>query len=173
MQKTLRACFPLFMLPGLICFLIAFFIPLCMGLYLSFCRFTNVTNAQWVGIENYIRAFDRDFYAALIFTVKFTLVSLVSINIFAFAFALMLTWGLSGTSLFRTVFFMPNLIGGIVLGWIWQVIINGVLYRYDTTLVSNPAYGFWGLVVLMNWQNAGYMMVIYNCGHSKHPSGRA
>ena len=152
MERSLGKYFPLFALPGIVCFLIAFLIPLFMGIYLSFCEFTNVTNAQWVGLDNYIKAFTIDNYFNS---------ALVSINLFAFGLALILTKGIPGTNVFRTIFFMPNLIGGIVLGWIWQVIINGVLYRYGATIVSDPKYGFWGLVVLMNWQNVGYMMVIY------------
>ena len=163
MEKSLGKYFPLFALPGILCFLIAFLIPMFMGIYLSFCEFTNVTNAQWVGLDNYVKAFtiDNYFNSALWLTVKFTIVSVLSINFFAFALALMLTKKMLGTNVFRTIFFMPNLIGGIVLGWIWQVIINGVLYKYGATIVSDPKYGFWGLVVLMNWQNVGYMMVIY------------
>jgi len=163
MEKTLRKYFPLFALPGVICFLLVFLIPLIMGIYLSFCEFTNVTNAKWVGFENYIKAFTVDTYflSSLWLTIKFTIVSVLTINIFAFALALFLTKGIKGTNLFRTIFFMPNLIGGIVLGWIWQVIINGVLAKYGVTIVSDSIYGFWGLVVLMNWQNVGYMMVIY------------
>lgn len=163
MEKTLRKYFALFALPGVVCFLIAFLIPMFMGIYLSFCEFTNVTNAKWVGLDNYIKAFtiDNYFASSLWLTVKFTLVSVLTINIFAFGLAIILTKGIKGTNIFRTIFFMPNLIGGIVLGWIWQVIINGILYKYGATIISDPKYGFWGLVVLMNWQNVGYMMVIY------------
>ncbi|MBO5137551.1 MAG: sugar ABC transporter permease [Spirochaetaceae bacterium] len=163
MEKTLRKYFALFALPGVVCFLVAFLIPMFMGIFLSFCEFTNVTNAKWVGFENYIKAFtvDNYFTSSLWLTIKFTIVSVITINFFAFMLALMLTKGIKGTNVFRTIFFMPNLIGGIVLGWIWQVIINGVLYSQGATIVSDPKYGFWGLVVLMNWQNVGYMMVIY------------
>lgn len=163
MEKTLRKYFALFALPGVVCFLVAFLIPMFMGIFLSFCEFTNVTNAKWVGFENYIKAFtvDNYFTSSLWLTIKFTIVSVITINFFAFMLALMLTKGIKGTNVFRTIFFMPNLIGGIVLGWVWQVIINGVLYSQGATIVSDPKYGFWGLVVLMNWQNVGYMMVIY------------
>lgn len=163
MEKTLKKYFALFALPGILCFLIAFLIPMLMGIFLSFCEFTNVTNAKWVGFANYIKAFTIDSYFinALGRSTMFTIVSVLTINFFAFAIAIMLTRGIKGTNIFRTVFFMPNLIGGIVLGWIWQVIINGVLYNYGATIVSNPKFGFWGLVILMNWQNVGYMMVIY------------
>lgn len=171
-EKSLRKYFPLFALPGIICFLLAFLIPMIMGIYLSFCEFTNVTNAKWVGLDNYITAFtvDNYFSSALWLTIKFTIVSVITINFFAFAFALLLTRGITGTNVFRTIFFMPNLIGGIVLGWIWQVIINGILYTQGVTIVSDPKYGFWGLVVLMNWQNVGYMMVIYIAAIQNIPS---
>ena len=172
MEKTLKKYFPLFVLPGFICFTVAFLIPMLMGIILSFCEFTSVTNAKWIGFANYARAFtvDRYFISALGTTTAFTVISVVSINVLAFALALMLTRGLKGTNAFRTIFFMPNLIGGIVLGWIWQVIINGILARYGVTIVSNAKYGFWGLVVLMNWQNAGYMMVIYVAALQNIPS---
>ena len=100
----------------------------------------------------------------LIFTVKFALVSVVLINVFAFSLALLLTRKIKGTNIFRTVFFMPNLIGGIVLGYIWQLIINGVLINFGVDITFSANYGFWGLVVLMNWQMVGYMMVIYIAG---------
>ena len=133
-----------------------------MGLGLSFCKFQTVVDAEFVGFDNYIKAFqNEDFVSSMVFTIKFTIVSVIIINVIAFVLALMLTRDVKGTNFFRTIFFMPNLIGGIVLGWIWQVIINGVLLNYGQTIVSDPKYGFWGLVILMNWQNVGYMMVIY------------
>ncbi len=166
MQKTLKKYFPVFALPTVIAFAIAFVIPFLLGIYLSFTKFTTVTNSQWVGLSNYIRAFteDRDFLNALIFTTKFTVVSVVLINVLAFVIALLLTRGIRGTNIFRTVFFMPNLIGGIVLGYIWQLIINGVLLNFGVDITFSSTYGFWGLVVLMNWQMVGYMMIIYVAG---------
>lgn len=165
MQKSIQKYFALFALPGLICFAIAFLIPMVMGVVLSFFKFSTVTDATFNGLENYRNIFiDKEFISALWFTVRFTVVSVITINLGAFALAMLLTRGIKGTNLFRTVFFMPNLIGGIVLGWIWQIIINGILLRQGVTIVSDPKYGFWGLVVLMNWQNIGYMMVIYIAG---------
>lgn len=165
MQKSIQKYFALFALPGLICFAIAFLIPMVMGVVLSFFKFSTVTDGTFIGIENYKRIFiNNDFTSALWFTVKFTVVSVITINLGAFTLAMLLTRGIKGTNAFRTIFFMPNLIGGIVLGWIWQVIINGVLLPRGVTIVSDPKYGFWGLVVLMNWQNIGYMMVIYIAG---------
>lgn len=165
MQKAMKKWFPVLVLPTLAAFLIAFIIPFIMGIYLSFTKFSTVKNAQWVGIENYIKAFSNaDFINALWFTVKFTVVSVITINILAFLLALLLTKAIKGTNLFRTTFFMPNLIGGIVLGYIWLMIINGVLYYSNATITTDPAYGFWGLVILMNWQLVGYMMIIYIAG---------
>lgn len=161
-----RRYFPVFVLPCLVAFLIAFVIPFFMGLFLSFTEFRTVSDAQFVGITNYIKAFgdDSGFLEALWFTVKFAVISVITINVIAFFLALILTKSVPGTKLFRTVFFMPNLIGGIVLGYIWQVIINGVLLNFDYSITSNPNFGFWGLVILMNWQMIGYMMIIYIAG---------
>ena len=171
MQKTLKRYFPIFVLPTLIAFSFAFIIPFVMGVYLSFCKFKTITNAQFVGLENYIKIFaDKDFVNAFGFTLKFSVVSIVTINVFAFILALALTRKIKGTNLFRTVFFMPNLIGGIILGYIWQQMINAVLLKYETTLVANPTYGFWGLIILMNWQTIGYMMIIYVAGLQNVPT---
>ena len=171
MQKTLKRYFPIFVLPTLIAFSFAFIIPFVMGVYLSFCKFKTITNAQFVGLENYIKIFaDKDFVNAFGFTLKFSVVSIITINVFAFILALALTRKIKGTNLFRTVFFMPNLIGGIILGYIWQQMINAVLLKYETTLVANPTYGFWGLVILMNWQMIRYMMIIYVAGLQNVPT---
>ncbi len=171
MQKTLKRYFPIFVLPTLIAFSFAFIIPFVMGVYLSFCKFKTITNAEFVGLRNYIQIFaDKDFVNAFGFTLKFSVVSIITINVFAFILALALTRKIKGTNLFRTVFFMPNLIGGIILGYIWQQMINAVLLKYETTLVANPTYGFWGLVILMNWQMIGYMMIIYVAGLQNVPT---
>ena len=166
MQKMAKKYYIFFTLPTMIAFVISFLIPFILGIYLSFTKFTTVTNSQWVGFSNYIHAFtdDRNFLNAIIFTAKFALVSVVSINIIAFALALLLTRAIKGTNIFRTVFFMPNLIGGIVLGYIWQLIINGILINFGVDITYSGTYGFWGLVVLMNWQMVGYMMIIYIAG---------
>jgi len=170
MEKQLRKYFAFFALPTLLAFAISFVVPFVLGIYLSFTTFTTVTNATWVGFDNYRRVFsDPDFLRALWFTVRFTVVSVITINVLAFLFALLLTRGIRGTNVFRTIFFMPNLIGGIVLGYIWQLILNGILYNFDATLTVKPTYGFWGLVILMNWQMIGYMMVIYIAGLQNVP----
>lgn len=171
MQKTLKRYFPIFVLPTLVAFGFAFIIPFAMGVYLSFCKFTTVTNAKWIGVKNYVNIFsNKDFTNSLGFTFKFSVIAILTINLFAFILALALTRKIKGTNLFRTVFFMPNLIGGIILGYIWQQMINAVLLKYETTLVANATYGFWGLVILMNWQLIGYMMIIYVAGLQNVPT---
>ena len=166
MRKASKRWFIVFVMPTHAAFSIAFLIPFFMGLYLSFCEFRTVSDARFVGIQNYIRAFsdNGDFINALWFTVKFTFVAVILINVIAFLLALMLTNRIRGTNLFRTVFFMPNLIGGIVLGYIWQLIINGILFNYGYSIISNSSFGYWGLVALSSWQMIGYMMIIYIAG---------
>lgn len=171
MRNNLKKYYGIFALPTTAAFTVAFLFPFVMGIYLSFTRFTTISDAEFTGLSNYIAAFtNRDFLNALWFTVKFTLVSVVSVNLIAFTLAMLLTRKMKGRNFFRTVFFMPNLIGGIVLGYIWQLIINGVLERMGVTITFDPKYGFWGLVVLMNWQMIGYMMIIYIAGIGNIPS---
>ncbi len=171
MQKTLKKYFPVFILPTLAAFAVSFILPFIMGVYLSFTEFKTVNDSKWVGFDNYIRIFttDETFMNSLWLTVKFTFVSVITINLIAFFIALLLTKGLKGTNIFRTVFFMPNLIGGIVLGHIWSLIINGILNYFGVDITYKPEYGFWGLVVLMNWQLIGYMMIIYIAGIQNIP----
>lgn len=172
MNNPVKRYFPIFVLPTLIAFLIAFVIPFVLGLYLSFTEFRTVSDATFVGFSNYISAFrdDTTFLPALWFTVKFAVMSVITINVIAFLLALLLTRSIPGTKVFRTVFFMPNLIGGIVLGYIWQVIINGVLYPFNYSITSDPTFGYWGLIILMNWQMIGYMMIIYIAGIQNIPT---
>lgn len=171
MEKNIKRYFPVFVLPTLVSFVTVFLIPFIMGIYLSFTKFTTVDNAKWTGFDNYIKAFtqDENFMNALWFTVKFTVVSVITINFFAFLLALLLTRAIKGTSFFRTVFFMPNLIGGIVLGYIWNLLINAILGMVGLDITYDARYGFWGLVFLMNWQLIGYMMVIYIAGIQNIP----
>ena len=163
MEKNLKKYFWFFALPGILCFSLSFIIPMVWGVFLSFCEFTNILDVDFVFFNNYIKAFTIDtfFIDAFFFTVLFTIVTVILINVISFTLSLILTRDVPFTNGFRTMYFMPNLIGGIVLGWIWNVIINGVLAKYGQTIVSDSKFGFWGLVVLMNWQNVGYMMVIY------------
>ena len=171
MHKSLKKYFPVFILPVLAAFAVSFLVPFAMGVYLSFTHFKTVDTSEWVGLKNYISIFAQDetFLYSLRLTVRFTAVSIITVNIFAFAIALLLTRKLKGTNFFRTVFFMPNLIGGIVLGHIWSLIINGILGFYGVDITYDPSYGFWGLVVQMNWQMIGYMMIIYIAGLQNIP----
>jgi raffinose/stachyose/melibiose transport system permease protein len=160
----IKKWFPVFALPTSLAFALAFIVPFGMGLVLSFTKFRTVDDAKWVGVENYITAFteNNDFIHALWFTVSFTVVSVITVNVVAFTLAMLLTRAIKGTNIFRAVFFLPNLIGGIVLGYVWQLLINGILKAwFGEDLTYNSAYGFWGLVVVVNWQMIGYMMVIY------------
>ena len=166
MIKATKKWWPLFVLPTFCAFIIGFVVPFAEGLYLSFCKFTTINKATWVGIGNYIKVFqDAQFWDSLTFTASFTVVSTVLINVLAFAIALALTKGIVGTNVFRTVYFMPNLIGGIVLGYIWNILINCVLSLVGAPLLAlNTSAGYWGMIILMCWQQIGYMMIIYIAG---------
>lgn len=170
MNRTLRRYFPVFLAPTLLAFVVGFLIPFFLGLYLSFCKFTTVKDSSFIGIRNYRQIFsDGTFIHSLWYTALFTVVAVVSINVIAFTVALFLTRNIRGTNIFRTVFFMPNLIGGIVLGYIWQLIFNGILLYFDRTLTFSASYGFIALLILLNWQQVGYMMIIYIAGISNIP----
>ena len=170
-NKMMKKYFPVFVLPTLLAFTIGFIVPFIMGVYLSFCKFTTVTDAKFVGLQNYVKIFTEDgtFGHALWYTTAFTVVSVVLINVIGFAVALLLTKKIKGTNVFRTVFFMPNLIGGIILGYVWQLLLNGLLLQINKTLTYSSVYGFWGLVILMCWQQIGYMMIIYIAGIQNIP----
>ena len=169
-RRPIRRWFPLFMGPMVCAFIIGFVYPFCKGIYLSFCKFKVTSDAHFVGLENYRRAFqDASFVHSFWFTALFAVISLVLINVLAFAVAYALTQGIKGSNLYRTVFFMPNLIGGIVLGYIWSMIFDGILSRYGTSILLNTKLGFWGLIILMCWQQIGYMMIIYIAGLQSIP----
>ena len=166
MEKAIKRYWPVFVLPTLIAFIIGFVWPFIWGTGLSFCKFTTVKNVQFAGLSNYKMIWiDDTFTHAFWFTAVFTIVSTVLINVLAFSIALLLTRGMRGTNAFRTIFFLPNLIGGIVLGYIWQILLNGILSALGKPLLAlNATYGFWGLIILMCWQQIGYMMIIYIAG---------
>ena len=164
-SRPIRRCFAVFMLPTFVAFCIGFIWPFFQGMYLSFCKFTLPQDAVFVGFENYTKALsDPGFRHAFVYTAGFSIISILAINIFAFLIAYLLTQNIAGSNIFRTVFFMPNLIGGIVLGYIWSMIFDGILKRYGTYLLAETKYGFWGLVILMCWQQIGYMMIVYIAG---------
>ncbi len=169
-QRPIRRYAPLFLLPTFAAFIIGFIWPFMQGIYLSFCSFNTPRDAKWVGLANYAKAFrDAGFARAFWNTAGFALVSVLLINVCAFFIAYALTQRMRGANLFRTVFFMPNLIGGVVLGYIWSMIFDGILKRYSTYLTANATYGFWGLVILVAWQQIGYMMIIYIAGLQSVP----
>ena len=171
MEKAIKKYWPVFLLPTFAAFAIGFIWPFLWGIYLSFHKFVTVSKTTFVAFDNYISVFsDPTFVSAFWFTAKFTIVSTILINVLAFILALMLTRGLKGTNIFRTVFFLPNLIGGIVLGYIWQILLNGILTNLGLPLLALDAkYGFWGLIILMCWQQIGYMMIIYIAGLQNVP----
>ncbi|MDD6351021.1 MAG: sugar ABC transporter permease [Lachnospiraceae bacterium] len=176
MEKAIKKYFPVFMIPTMVAFAIGFLVPFLYGLFLSFCKFTTVVDFKWIGLENYKKIlfvngkYDPSFIHSLWYTVAFTIVTMLIINVVAFAIAFALTKGIRGTNLFRTAFFLPNLIGGIVLSYIWLMIFNSVLQRYSKTIVSTAGSAFWGLVIVVCWQQIGYMMIIYIAGLQNIPT---
>ena len=170
MEKAIKKYFPIFALPTLLAFMIGFIVPFVYGIFLSFCKFTTVTDWKWIGFKNYTRIFfvngklDTTFLHSIWYTCLFTLVTVLVINVVAFAIAMALTKGIRGTNVFRTAFFLPNLIGGIVLSYVWLMIFNAILQKYDMTIVTTQWTAFWGLVAVVAWQHIGYMMIIYVAG---------
>ncbi|MCM1283285.1 MAG: sugar ABC transporter permease [Muribaculaceae bacterium] len=175
MEKAMKKYFPLFALPTMIAFTIGFIVPFLYGIFLSFCKFTTVVDWEWRGFENYSRIFvvngklDTSFLHSIWYTALFTIVSVIIINVVAFAVAMALTKGIRGTNLFRTVFFLPNLIGGIVLSYVWLMIFNAVLQNFSKTIVSSQWSAFWGMIIVVCWQQIGYMMIIYIAGIQNIP----
>lgn len=175
MEKSIKKYFPIFVLPTMAAFCIGFIAPFVYGIFLSFCKFTTVVDWKWVGLSNYTKIFfvngqlDTTFIHSLWYTALFTLVSVIIINVFSFIIAMALTKGIKGTNIFRTVFFMPNLIGGIVLSYIWLLIFNSILANFSKTIITNEWYAFWGMIIVVCWQQIGYMMIIYVAGIQNIP----
>lgn len=169
--KSVRRWWALFALPTFAAFLIGFLVPFVMGVYLSFCKFSTVTDAKFVGLRNYKYVFaDSTFVHALWYTVAFTIITTLIINVIGFAIAYMLTKAIRGATVFRSVFFMPNLIGGIILGYVWMLLLNGFLAHWGRSITFSGVYGFWGMVLLVSWQQIGYMMIIYIAGLQSLPT---
>ena len=169
-RRPVQRLYLVFLAPTFAAFCLGFLYPFVKGIFLSFCRFKTTSKWTWVGFDNYVSAFnDPSFLHAFWYTAIFAVTSLILINVLSFAVAYALTRGIRGTNIFRTVFFMPNLIGGIVLGYIWQILLNGILANFGKTLTYSGTCGFWGLVILMNWQQIGYMMIIYIAGIQNIP----
>ena len=171
MEKAIKKYWPIFVLPTLAAFIIGFIIPFLQGVYLAFCQFTTVRDATFIVISNFSSARrDTSFTRAFWYNCAFVVVSTLAINVGGRAVALILTKAIRGTNAFRTVFFMPNRIGGIVLGYIWQILLNCALTLLERPLLQlDPTAGFWGLVILMCWQQIGYMMIIYIAGLQSIP----
>ena len=165
-QKSVRRCWPMFLLPITVSFFIGFIYPFYQGVYLSFCQFVRTSDVKWVGLNNYAKALkDKSYLRAYWYTGLFAIVSLVIINIVGFMIAYILTQEIKGANIYRTVFFMPNLIGGIVLGSIWSMIFDGIMRMVGAgSIVTNSKWGFWGLIAVVCWQQIGYMMIIYIAG---------
>ena len=164
-RRSIKRWAPLFVMPAFICFVISFVFPFIQGIYLSFCDFNIPKDAEFSGLDNYIAAFsDPTFGSAFVNTMLFTVASVIVINIPAFFIALFLSDRFIGVDLFRTAFFVPNLIGGVVLGYIWSMLFDGILNYFGTYLTASSVFGFWGLVILVAWQQIGYMMIIYIAG---------
>ena len=164
-RRPVQRLYLVFLAPTFAAFCLGFLYPFVKGIFLSFCRFKTTSKWTWVGFDNYVSAFnDPSFLHAFWYTAIFAVTSLILINVLSFTVAYALTRGIRGTNIFRTVFFMPNLIGGIVLGYIWAMIFDGVLSRYGTSILLKSQYGYWGLQILMAWQQIGYMMIIYIAG---------
>ena len=166
MEKAVKKYWPIFVLPTVAAFVIGFIYPFIQGVYLSFCKFSTIKKVKFVGLKNYKYALtDSSFYHAFGYTFSFAVVSVILINVIALAIALALTSKIKGANTFRTVFFMPNLIGGIVLGYIWKTLLDCFLSLIGQPLLAlNEKWGFVGLVILMCWQQIGYMMIIYIAG---------
>ena len=175
MEKAIRKYFPIFALPTLLAFTIGFIVPFIYGIFLSFCKFTTVTDWTWVGLQNYTKIFvvngtlDTSFLHSMWYTALFTVVSVCIINVVSFIIAMALTKGIRGTNIFRTVFFLPTLIGGIVLSYVWLMIFNAILQNFSKTIVSSQWSAFWGLIIVVCWQQIGYMMIIYVAGIQNIP----
>ncbi len=171
-RRAIAKYAPIFLLPTVVAFIIGFVWPFIWGIYLSFFRFRTLSKTTFNGIKNYLSAFnDKTFLSSFTFTIIFTLVSVLLINLIAFSVAFFLTRGIKGSTIFRTIFFMPNLIGGIVLGYLWKIILDAVIIRYfNSALALNSTYGFWGLIILVCWQQIGYMMIIYIAGLQNVPT---
>lgn len=171
-MKKSKLWFYFFVGPILIAFLIVVIIPAILGIYYSFTDWNGIENkAVFIGIANYLEIFKKDsgFLQSFIFTAKFAIVSVITINLIGFGLALLVTRGMKTSNILRSIFFMPNMVGGLILGFIWQFIFTKAFDTAGAKLgvdflrgwLSTTGTGFWGLVILMSWQMSGYMMVIY------------
>ena len=165
-MKHTKMWFGVFVGPILFAFLLVVIVPMILGIYFSFTDWNGINNnASWVGISNYIEVFsgDEEFLNAFGFTAKFAAVSVVLINLIGFGLALFVTKIERFSGLLRSVFFMPNLIGGLILGFVWQFIFIKAFgyigkemgWEFFQGWLSTTSTGFWGLAILMSWQMSG------------------
>jgi raffinose/stachyose/melibiose transport system permease protein len=166
--------FGLFAALPLSIFFIVLAVPFGQGLFLTFTDWDGFSYDNFIGVGNYTKSFqDPEFWTTLTFTLKFVLVSLVAVNVVAFGLALLVTAKLKSKNIFRTFFFVPNLIGGVVLGVIWQFIFNTALVSISSKFgwsilqsswLNETNTAFWALIIVTVWQSSGYMMIIYITG---------
>ncbi|WP_411954266.1 carbohydrate ABC transporter permease [Alkalibacillus sp. S2W] len=169
-MRTKDLSYWLFLTPVLFALITVVILPLGVGTYYSFTEWNGIETGDFIGFENYIKALqDERFIDSLWFTIKFSIASVILINVIGLSLALIVTSKIKTNNLLRTVFFMPNLIGGLILGFIWQFIFIRVFANIGQAFgieamqgwLSTTTTGFWGLVILMSWQMSGYIMVIY------------
>lgn len=172
--------FWLFIAPVLLAFILVQTVPLILGIYYSFTDWNGIkSDVSWIGFQNYIVALkDTSFTQSFWFTLKFTVVSVIVLNVLGFLLAILATRDSKLSNVLRTIFFMPNLIGGLILGFIWQFIFTQVFsaigqftgQKWLMGWLSDGKTGFYGLVILMAWQMSGYIMVIYIASLQNIPS---
>lgn len=174
MSEKLRI-FGIFAAVPVFVFLSVVIIPFLLGLYMTVTESTGTNiSTEFVGLKNYVDAFkDPGFWDSIILTFKYTFWSLILTNLIAFILALMVTSGFKGQNFFRMGFFTPNLIGGVILGFIWQFIFSRILVFagesfgisiFEGSWLSDPKMALWALVIVGVWQNSGYMMLLYIAG---------
>ncbi|OMP68200.1 carbohydrate ABC transporter permease [Domibacillus epiphyticus] len=169
-MKSKDFSFWLFLSPAMIGLGLVVLIPLLYGFYYSFTDWDGVNQTEFIGMRNYINILsDQDFLYSLWFTFKFSIVSVIVINVMGLGLAMLVTSYIKSKNILRTIFFMPNLIGGLILGFIWQFVFTKVFDAVGRMTgigwlqgwLSDTQTGFWGMVILMSWQMAGYIMIIY------------
>ncbi len=166
-----RIIYIIFLFPLLFTFAVTVIIPLILGIFYSFTDWTGIQFTKFVGLENYISMFkDPQFIWSILMTFVFVVVNMILVNLVAFLLALLCTSGLKGDGFFRAAYFLPNLIGGIVLGYIWQFIFNNVLINLTkTSMLVQTRPAMLAIVIVYIWQYAGYIMLIYITGLTQVP----
>lgn len=158
----------LFLLPLLAAFGITVIVPFIFGIFYSFTNWNGIKFTEFVGLSNYVEMFKApDYLYSLVITFIFTIFNMISVNLMAFVLALLCTSGVKGRNVYRASFFLPNLIGGIVLGYVWQFIFNKVfpsLVAGSVSMLTDPNLALLAILTVSTWQYAGYIMMIYVTG---------